>query len=47
MGRRAVAEAGVPWTEIRAVGIGCGGPLDAERGVLVLRCTYRAGARFP
>ena len=32
LGRRAVAESGL---EIGAVGIGCGGPLDAERGVLV------------
>jgi glucokinase len=35
LGRRAVAESSVPWAEIRAVGIGCGGPLDAERGVLI------------
>ena len=32
LGRRVVAESGV---EIGAVGIACGGPLDAERGVLV------------
>src|SRR3954468_9134243 len=32
---RAVAESGVEWEQIRAVGIGCGGPLDAERGVLI------------
>jgi glucokinase len=32
LGRRAVAEAG---REISAVGIGCGGPLDAEHGVLL------------
>jgi glucokinase len=35
LGRRAVGESGVPWKEIQAVGIGCGGPLDAERGVLL------------
>lgn len=35
LGRRAVAESSVPWSEIRVVGIGCGGPLDAERGVLL------------
>jgi glucokinase len=35
LGRRAVGESRLQWTEIRAVGIGCGGPLDAERGVLV------------
>jgi glucokinase len=32
LGRRVVAEAGV---EIGAVGIACGGPLDADRGILV------------
>jgi glucokinase len=32
LGRRALADAGV---EVAAVGIGCGGPLDAERGVLL------------
>ncbi|MDB4883780.1 MAG: hypothetical protein JWL95_2546 [Gemmatimonadetes bacterium] len=35
LGRRAVEESGVPWSQIGAVGIGCGGPLDAERGVLL------------
>jgi glucokinase len=35
LGRQAVAESGVPWTGIHAIGIGCGGPLDAERGVLI------------
>ena len=35
LGRRAVAESSLPWREILAVGIGCGGPLDAERGVLI------------
>ena len=35
LGRRVVADAGLPWDEIHAVGIGCGGPLDAERGVLI------------
>src|SRR3954468_7641824 len=32
LGHQAVAEAGV---DIHAVGIGCGGPLDSERGVLI------------
>jgi glucokinase len=32
LGRRALAESGL---EVDAVGIGCGGPLDSERGVLV------------
>ena len=32
LGRRALADAGV---EFGAVGIGCGGPLDSERGVLL------------
>jgi glucokinase len=32
LGRRAVSESG---REIEAVGIGCGGPLDATRGVLI------------
>jgi glucokinase len=35
LGHDAVAESGMPWSEIQAVGIGCGGPLDAERGVLI------------
>ena len=35
LGRSAVAEADVPWSEVEAVGIGCGGPLDAARGVLI------------
>jgi glucokinase len=35
LGRRAVAEAGLEWPAIGAVGIGAGGPLDSERGVLV------------
>ncbi|HZS23551.1 MAG TPA: ROK family protein [Gaiellaceae bacterium] len=35
LGRRSVAESDVPWTEVTAVGIGCGGPLDAARGVLL------------
>lgn len=32
LGQRAVADAGI---EVAAVGIGCGGPLDSERGVLL------------
>jgi glucokinase len=35
LGRRAVDESGLDWPAIEAVGIGCGGPLDAERGVLI------------
>jgi glucokinase len=35
LGRRAVAEAGLDWAQMDAVGIGSGGPLDSERGVLV------------
>jgi glucokinase len=35
LGRRAVAESRLEWSAIEAVGIGCGGPLDAERGVLI------------
>jgi glucokinase len=35
LGRSAVSSSGVPWTDIAAVGIGCGGPLDAKSGVLI------------
>ena len=35
LGRLAIAESGFETGEIRAVGIGSGGPLDAERGVLI------------
>jgi glucokinase len=35
LGRQAVAESGLAWAEVGAVGIGCGGPLDAARGVLI------------
>jgi glucokinase len=35
LGRRAVAESGLEWSDLRAIGIGCGGPLDAVRGVLL------------
>jgi glucokinase len=35
LGRQAVAGSGVAWSAIRAVGIGCGGPLDSTAGVLV------------
>jgi glucokinase len=35
LGRRAVAESGLEWADVGAVGICCGGPLDAERGVLL------------
>ena len=35
LGRRALADAGLDASEFVAVGIGCGGPLDASRGVLI------------
>jgi glucokinase len=35
LGRRAAGESGVEWSAVKAVGIGCGGPLDPERGVLI------------
>jgi glucokinase len=35
LGRQAVAESGLDWAAIQAVGIGSGGPLDAERGILI------------
>jgi glucokinase len=35
LGRRAVDESGIAWTEIGSTGIGCGGPLDAARGILI------------
>jgi glucokinase len=35
LGRQAVSESGVGWERVQAVGIGCGGPLDAATGVLV------------
>src|SRR5947209_3538453 len=35
LARRAVDEAGLGWERIEAIGIGCGGPLDPERGVLI------------
>lgn len=35
LGREAVAESKTAWTDISAVGIGCGGPLDAKSGVLL------------
>lgn len=34
LGRQAVDAAGVPWAAVVGVGVGCGGPLDAARGVL-------------
>lgn len=34
LGRKAVTTASIDWTRIDAVGIGCGGPLDAVRGLL-------------
>jgi glucokinase len=35
LGRRAVTESGQDWADVGAVGIGCGGPLDATSGVLI------------
>jgi glucokinase len=35
LGRRAVDDSGVDWQAIEAVGIGCGGPLDPSRGLLL------------
>jgi len=35
LGREAVADSGVGWPAIAAVGIACGGPLDPRRGILV------------
>lgn len=35
LGREAVDQSQLAWTSIAAVGIGCGGPLDAQRGILV------------
>jgi glucokinase len=35
LGRRAVDESGIAWSAIESVGIGCGGPLDPARGVLI------------
>jgi glucokinase len=34
LGRTAVSAAGVPWSQIRAVGIACGGPLDPFAGII-------------
>jgi glucokinase len=35
LGRRAVKESGLDWSLVSSVGIGCGGPLDADRGILL------------
>jgi len=35
LGRDAVERSGIEWDEIDAVGVGCGGPLDAERGIVL------------
>jgi glucokinase len=35
LGRLVVAKSGLDWADIGAVGIGCGGPLDSARGVLL------------
>lgn len=34
LGRDAVAAAGVSWSDVRAVGIACGGPLDPVAGII-------------
>jgi glucokinase len=34
LGREAVEASGVPWSQIRAVGIACGGPLDPQAGII-------------
>src|SRR4051812_43479564 len=34
LGRDAVAEAGVEWSSIASIGIGCGGPLDPVAGII-------------
>lgn len=34
LGRAAVAAAGVSWSDVRAVGIACGGPLDPVAGII-------------
>lgn len=35
LGRAAIAQAGIDRSEVAAVGIGCGGPLDSDAGVLI------------
>lgn len=35
LGKRTVADAGIDWSQLGAVGIGSGGPLDARAGVLL------------
>jgi glucokinase len=35
LGRDAVAASGAPWAAVGAIGIGCGGPLDAANGILL------------
>jgi glucokinase len=35
LGHRVVAESGLDAGALQAVGIGCGGPLDADRGILI------------
>src|SRR4051812_42627760 len=35
LGRRAAVSSGLEWEEIDGVGIGCGGPVDAEAGILI------------
>src|SRR5205814_4472632 len=34
LGRAVVADSGVDWAAIRAIGIACGGPLDPASGVI-------------
>ncbi|HWE10365.1 MAG TPA: ROK family protein [Solirubrobacteraceae bacterium] len=47
LGRDAVSDAGVAWSQVAAVGIGCGGPLDAERGILVAPAHLRGWREVP
>jgi glucokinase len=34
LGRQAVKASGVPWSDVRGVGIACGGPLDPRAGII-------------
>jgi glucokinase len=47
LGRQAVVDSGLDWSEINAVGICCGGPLDPERGVLIAPLHLRGWKNVP
>src|SRR4051812_16620893 len=47
LGRAAVAESGVDWAAIAAVGIACGGPLDPLAGVIQSPLSLPGGAPPP